>query len=248
VGPAGDLVNRFSDWPYTRRSVWVEAQRRIVASYFNKRGVRTSGEGYILDDRHEWERNLVDATLKDWLLELQKQRRETRRVFPIHKWIHHGLSSQALLINLLGPVIRGKQWLIFDEILKRAGLSLSGRVKNVDLEQEDRNVFNEQSGQPTSFDLACETDTAEKIFVEFKFTEAEFGGCSLFKDGDCDGANAAANHSLCYLHHIDRGYWKAMDRHELTGTVLSDTTCPFAELYQAYRELLFALETAVATC
>jgi POLQ-like helicase len=229
-------------WPYDRRSAWIDTQRRTVAAYFKKRNIRVNREGYILEDRKAWEGNLVDASLKEWLLGLQAERQAAGGAFPIHKWIHHGLRSQALLINLLGPLLRAKRWDVMDAILKVAGLQFAGSVVKVDLEREDRAVFNERQGQPTSFDLACETDAGERAFIEFKFTEAEFGGCSVFDEGDCDGANAATDHSLCYLHHIGRRYWDAMDRHGLTTAISRDTTCPFAHMYQAYRELLFALE------
>ena len=64
--------------------------------------------------------------------------------FPIHNNIHHGLSSQALLINLLGPLIVDEQWEKFDKILKRAKLSLNGKISGVDLEYTNRSVFHEQ--------------------------------------------------------------------------------------------------------
>lgn len=230
-------------WPYARRSEWVDAQQRAVAAYFRKRNVPVTSAGYILEDRKAWEGNLVDLTLKPWLLAEQRARQDAGGAFLIHKWIHHGLSSQALLINLLGPLLRDKRWDVIDAIFKGANIPLSGAVARVDLERDDRAIFNERQGQPTSFDLACETTANERVFVEFKFTEAEFGGCSVFGDGDCDGANAATDHSLCYLHHIGRGYWTAMDRHGLTDTVKSSAACPFTHLYQAYRELLFALES-----
>lgn len=128
--------------------------------------------------------------------------------------------------------------------LERAQLSVAGKVTSVDLEYEDRSVFNEDQGQPTSFDLVCVTDAGEQIFVEFKYTEREFGGCSVFYEGDCDGANAAEQHDLCYLHKVKkRLYWKLMDQHKLTDTIRSEATCPLAQFYQAYRELLFALES-----
>ena len=100
-------------------------------------------------------------------------------------------------------------------------------------------------GQPTSFDLACETDAGEKVFVEFKFTEKEFGGCSVFSQGDCDGQNPAdfRNRDRCYLVHLGRTYWEKMDTYHLTAAVQADSSCPFTYFYQAYRELLFSLES-----
>jgi len=81
------------------------------------------------------------------------------------------------------------------------------------------------------------------VFIEFKFTEKNFGGCSVFNNGDCDGRNPAKDFSLCYLHHIGRLYWKKMKVHGLlTKQMKNDSQCPFATLYQLYRLILFALE------
>ena len=229
-------------WPYQRRSEWVAEQRRTVATYFRERGVAVGRQDYILKDRDAWEHNLVDPGLRAWLIDLQQKRQASRGTFPIHKWIHHGLSSQALLVNLLGPALRAHRLDLLDIVFRDAGLQLAGEVTEVELEKEDRLVFNERQGQPTSLDLACRTSADENVFVEFKFTEPEFGGCSLFSEGDCDGANPASDHTTCYLHHIGRRYWDAMDRHGLTPTLLASPMCPLVYLYQVYREVLFALE------
>lgn len=232
-----------NSWLYARRSEWVPEQEKRVAAYFAKRNRATIGRGYIIADSKAWELNLVDPSLKEWLLQKKEHKRKQHQHFPIHEWIHHGLSSQALLINLVGPLIRDKRWTVFDEVFDSAGLGLKGKVNDVDLEYEDASVFSEH-GQSTSFDLASKTDADEKIFIEFKFTEKEFGGCSLFQKGDCDGENPAPekDRSGCYLHHHGRKYWEKMDSHGLTATVSSERTCPFANMYQAYREMLFTLE------
>ncbi len=82
-----------------------------------------------------------------------------------------------------------------------------------EFEYSQRSVFNEDSGQPTSIDLVLRAPEGEvSAFVECKFVEREFGQCSVFTGGDCDGRNPASDLSLCYLHHIGRRYWNVASR------------------------------------
>ena len=80
------------------------------------------------------------------------------------------------------------------------------------------------------------------LYTECKFVEHEFGGCSVFGGGDCDGRNPARNLKSCYLHHIGRTYWNSLDEYGfLTGPIADDSTCILATYYQFFREVLFAL-------
>jgi hypothetical protein len=98
---------------------------------------------------------------------------------------------------------------------------------------------------PTSVDLVISAakDTP-KIFVEAKLVEREFGGCSLFSDGDCDGRNPSGNFELCYLHvKKKRRYWEILKNHGfLSGPMGIDSMCILAIHYQFFRELLLAIE------
>lgn len=132
---------------------------------------------------------------------------------------------------------------MFDAIVESAGIPLSGHVVNAKLEEEDRSIFNEGRGQPTSVDLYLQTDEGDTVCAEFKFTENGLGGCSVFEGGDCDGRNPAGDFGLCYLHAIGRTYWLLMEKHRLlTDSLEASSICPFVTLYQAYRILMFALE------
>lgn len=107
---------------------------------------------------------------------------------------------------------------------------------------EDRTVFDESGGQPTSIDIVVKDDTgAPQIFIEHKLTEPEFGGCSVFEAGDCDGRSPAQDHGLCFLHHIGRRYWHEMDRFGFSRMIDAAAPCPFAAHYQFFREVLLAL-------
>lgn len=129
----------------------------------------------------------------------------------------HGLSSQALLLNLLGPLIVDRRWDLLTQVLQKANIPLQGEVAGAESEVENPKVLGEISGQPTSVDLCLYTTMRERVFVEFKFTEADFSGCSVFRDGDCDGRNPTQDFDLCYLHRNGRRYWPRMGKPRVLG-------------------------------
>ncbi|MHA1137260.1 MAG: PGN_0703 family putative restriction endonuclease, partial [Candidatus Thorarchaeota archaeon] len=57
-----------------------------------------------------------------------------------------------------------------------AGIAWPIGEVTAEFEYDDRTVFNEDSGQPTSIDLVV-TGENKGIFVEAKLVEREFGGC-----------------------------------------------------------------------
>jgi len=232
-------------WLFPHGKEWEEDLRSKLAKYFKKKGyqVFSPTKGYILRNRNDWGKNIISDKVSNYIQEQKDEHHKKNKPFPLHKWIHHGLSSQALLFNLLGPLVVDKQWHIFNEILHQAGIQLSTSVANAEFEVEDREIFNEQQAQPTSIDLCLYAEDEEKVFIEFKFTEKNFGGCSVFNDGDCDGRNPANDFNLCYLHHIGRKYWELMETHGLlTEQIKNSFQCPFSTLYQIYRLILFTLE------
>jgi len=172
-----------------------------------------------------------------------ESRKASNQRFALHTFVHHGLSSQALLWNLLGPLIVDERWDILTQVLRTANIPLKGEVSGAEVELEDPSVLGEYGGQPTSVDLCLSTTAQERVFVEFKFTGAAFGGCSVFRDGYCDGHNPAKNFDLCYLHRINRQYRILMQKHRLLrGGLLTDSQCPFTNQYQPICLVLDALE------
>jgi hypothetical protein len=120
--------------------------------------------------------------------------------FLLHKYLHHGLSSQAMVFNLVGPLIVRKDLEPLRVAIKKAGMPWPSGEVTAGFEYDDRTVFNEDSGQPTSIDLAISGETA-RIFIEAKLVEREFGGCSVFSGGECDGRNPVSyGVDGCYLH------------------------------------------------
>ncbi len=228
-----------------RRAAWLPELRAQVAAYFAEKGlpVRSTAPYILAGGKQRWPLNIIEPEVATMIRTIMAERRAAGHPFPLHRWIRHGLSSQAFLFNLMGPVLLAKRWDVFDAILESAEIPLSGHVMDAKLEEEDRSIFNEGRGQPTSVDLYIQTDQGDTVCAEFKFTENGFGGCSVFESGDCDGRNPARDFGLCYLHVIGRIYWLLMQKHGLiTDSLEANSICPFVTLYQAYRILIFSLE------
>ncbi len=226
------------------RQAVIASLRRQVASYFARKGLPVQPRRPYMLDRHvSWPANIILERVARFVEQEIERRKGLKQHFALHSFVYHGLSSQALLWNLLGPLIVDERWDMLTQILRAAGIPLQGETFRAEIEVEDPKVLGEYGGQPTSLDLCLHTKKGERVFVEFKFTEAGFGGCSAFGNGDCDGRNPAHKFDLCYLHRIGRRYWSLMQDHEiLTGDLLTDTQCPFTNLYQAYRLILYTLE------
>jgi hypothetical protein len=148
-----------------------------------------------------------------------------------------------MAFNLLGPLIVRNDFAPLETALANNGIKWTGgKETKARFEYEDRDVFNEDVGQPTSIDLYLEGEGG-KLFIEAKLSEKEFGGCSIFVGGDCEGRNPYPDRlGTCYLHHIDRRYWKELKKYDFShASLLNGAICPFANYYQFFREVLFAL-------
>lgn len=232
-------------WPYGRRGIFEGELRSAAAEWFAVRGYPVSPHRpYCLADHDDWSKNIIDPEVVSLIRTEIASRRDAAKPFPLHKYVHHGLSSQAMLFNLVGPLIVRRDLAPLETAMKAVGVEWPTGEPPATFEFEDRSVFNEQQAQPTSVDLVIGDPSQNgAIFIEGKLKEPGFGGCSLFTDGDCNGENPAANFDSCYLHHIGRTYLQALKQHGfLEGALATDSTCPLANHYQFYRELLLALE------
>jgi hypothetical protein len=241
-------TNHKSKCQYSRFRDYRVRKNDIAAEYFKQKGLVVSDRySYILSSRNNWRQNMIRADVGDLIEKIQDECRHakpTSKPFPLHKYIHHGLSSQAMLFNLLGPLVISGRLDVLAHALERAGIPVPSNHLTAEFEVEDRNVFGEhKQAQPTSIDVVISGAAGAPLFIESKFVEQSFGGCSLFEAGDCEGGNPASACERCYLHAIGRTYWQKMEKHGfLTGAVISSPICVLAPYYQFFREVLFALE------
>jgi hypothetical protein len=238
-------------WPYPRHHQYEALLRTTAARWFSSHDLRTHSKyPYCLHDWAQWPQNII---LPEVVAYIEQQKAEClgRDPFPLHKYLHHGLSSQAMLFNLVGPLVARNDLAPLQAAFGRAHIPWPDGNVQLRLEESDRNVFNEDTGQPTSIDFTIygesskDGETNAPLFVEAKFTEAAFGGCSVFAGGDCAGHNPLAvpgDLATCYLHHIGRTYWTHALAQGFRGSPLAQgPICPFAVYYQFFRESLFAL-------
>jgi POLQ-like helicase len=233
------------DWPYPHHTKFEAELKQAAKRWFAARGYLVNPrQPYILDDWENWGRNIILPEVTEYIKGEIADRNRRGEGFALHRSVHHGLSSQALLFNLVGPLITSCDFEPLHAAFKKAGLPWPEGPWSATFEFEDRSIFSEYQGQPTSVDLVVRGTNNPPIFIECKLVEPEFGGCSVHKSGDCPGANPSRDPSLCYLHHIGRRYWVLMDKRGLiAGPVLTDSQCILASHYQFFRELLVALES-----
>ena len=146
-----------------------------------------------------------------------------------------------MAFNLVGPLIVRNDFTPLRIALDKIGVAWpEGKIEGV-FEYDDRSVFHEDTGQPTSIDIVL-SGTRNSLFIEAKLVEREFGGCSVFAGGDCEGRNPYPERlGECYLHHIGREYWQRL--YELgfsEASLVKGAICPFANYYQFFREIAFA--------
>lgn len=231
-------------WPYPRHQAFEETLRRAAAGWFAARGYPVHPKmPYLLASWDDWHNNIILPEVATYIVQ-ERALRSTKKGFPLHKYIHHGLSSQAMLFNLVGPLIVRHDLTPLEIAFRKNSIPWPEGQMEASLEYENRKVFNEDSGQPTSIDLIIQDEyKSPKVIVESKLAEREFGGCSVFRAGDCDGRNPAKDFSICYLHHIGRRYWELLKQYGfLDGPIGNEATCILAIHYQFFREVLFALE------
>jgi hypothetical protein len=198
---------------------------------------------FCLAQWDDWKSNIILPEVSAYISARSADAQQREIPFPLHKYLHHGMSSQAMAFNLIGPLITRNDYVPLAAVLKAKQVPGADDVAEAVFEYEDREVFNEDTGQPTSIDIVLKSASGRpSIFIESKFDEQEFGGCSVFSDGDCSGMNPIGNEDSCFLHFIGRKYWPLMAKYGMSDKVRHDNQCLFIAHYQFFREVILAIE------
>jgi hypothetical protein len=231
-------------WPFPRYRAYEANMRATATAWFDQKGLsRDPRYSFVLDRWEHWPQNIILPEVARYIESSKAECERQGKPFPLHKYLHHGLSSQAMAFNLIGPLIVRNDYYPLVEALSAVGVECGKQLHDAVFELEDRAIFNEDSGQPTSIDIALrDTERRPFVFVESKMMESEFGGCTVLGMGDCSGANPLPDKSTCYLHHIGRRYWTLAEKHGVADLASKEGLCIMALYYQFFRELLFALE------
>jgi hypothetical protein len=230
------------EWIYPRHSKFEEELRNSSSEWFLKNGFNVHSKmPYCLDSLENWKNNIILSEVANYIENFKNDREKDSKPFPLHKYAHHGLSSQAMVFNLIGPLITRNDLSPLTDLLEAKGIS--DNIVDAQFEYEDRDVFNEDTGQPTSIDLVLfDINNKPKVFIESKFVEAEFGGCSVFTKGDCAGGNPINDLQECFLHFIGRKYWDLIEKHGFKEKLGNEKICILVNYYQFFREILLSIE------
>jgi len=229
-------------WPYERYRSFEDELRAAAEKWFSRKKYPTHAKmSYCLKSHDDWPKNIICKDVADYI-QNEHALHEGKKLFPLHKYLHHGLSSQAMIFNLVGPLIARKDFEPLKQVFEEAGIQWPRGKVEAEFEYDDRKVFHEDVGQPTSIDLRISGEDTS-LFIEAKLAEKEFGGCFIFSGGDCEGINPCKDGlATCYLHYIGRKYWEKLNEYDfLDGAFMSSPICPLASYYQFFREILFAI-------
>ena len=232
-----------STWNYLH-SDFERKMQQIAEKWFDEKQLpKHNRYPYILRGHELWKKNIILAEVAEYINKEQERREAEGHGFPLHKYLHHGLSSQAMLFNLIGPLLLLRDWSPLRDAFALASVPWPPGEIEVTLEVSDHKVLGEDPRHPTSLDFAIRGEgSGPNLFIESKLVEKEFGGCSVFSRGDCEGMNPAQDFDLCYLHHFRRQYWPRLEELEfLHGQFQDSPICLLAQYYQFFREVLFAL-------
>jgi len=116
-------------------------------------------------DWNDWPKNIILPEVTQFIHNAAEEQRKDGNNFPLHKYIHHGLSSQALLFNLIGPLLIKDDLSPLKTLVEKKGLQWPGAGAKARFEYEDRSVFNEQQGQPHPLTWRSLSRTAPRIFL-----------------------------------------------------------------------------------
>ncbi len=84
---------------------------------------------YILESWEHWPRNMILEGVANYIQAEVDQRAAENRGFPLHKYIHHGLSSQAMLFNLVVPMILQQDLSPLLDVLRESGVEVRRNSK-----------------------------------------------------------------------------------------------------------------------
>ncbi len=231
-------------WPYARYRDYQKQLQGMAAAWPQSENLSAGGKrSYVMADPGHWRDNIILPEVADYLNAEQRRHSVQGEGFALQKSVHHGLSSQAMLCNLVGPLIVRKDLEPLHEACEGIGIRWPAAA-TARFGVSDRSVFDEESAQPTSIDLVVSgRDNSPALFIGAKLTETTFGDCPVFESGDCEGMSPLGDFNLCFLHFIKRRYWVKMAEHGLlTGPLARSPFCPMASYHQFFRELLFALD------
>ena len=93
-------------WPFPRYKQFEQQLRQSASNWFDVKGFQSHPNmPYCLREWSDWKKNIILDEVSLYIEKVKDDCEAGGRPFPLHKFIHHGLSSQAMAFNLIGPLI-----------------------------------------------------------------------------------------------------------------------------------------------
>ena len=97
-------------WPYPRHRDYEAQLQASAAAWFQARGYQTHSKyPYCLAGCADWPKNIILPEVAALIAAERAKREQAGEGFPFHKYIHHGLSSQARVFNLVEPRVADRE-------------------------------------------------------------------------------------------------------------------------------------------
>jgi len=136
-------------WMYKQFKDFRREQNQIASAWFRNQNYSVQSKyPFILSDRDDWGKNIILPSVYNEIIQLSKEYEKKSEPFPIHKYIHHGLSSQAMLFNLFGDSYIKRDYNLFSKIFNYFDVKID-KTSEFFFEYSDRKTFNEIKQQPT---------------------------------------------------------------------------------------------------
>jgi len=87
-------------WHYPRHKEFEKELRYSASLWFANKGFPVDSKmPYCLEKWDNWKENIILPEISDYIESFKNRSEVERKPFPLHKYIHHGLSSQAMVFN-----------------------------------------------------------------------------------------------------------------------------------------------------
>src|SRR5512143_3690377 len=108
------------NWPCPRHVHFEKALHKAAHAWFESKGFAVAAsKDYCLADSSKWAQNIILPEVAQYIND-EAARRSAKGVgFALHMGLHNGLSSQAMLFNLVGPLVLRHDFLPLEEALKQ---------------------------------------------------------------------------------------------------------------------------------
>ena len=100
---------------------------------------------FCLAQWDDWRSNIILPEVSEYISARSADAQQREVPFPLHKYLHHGMSSQAMAFNLIGPLITRNDYSPLAAVLKARQVPGADDIAEAVFEYEDRDVFNEDT-------------------------------------------------------------------------------------------------------